>query len=1017
MPSRDEMDVDWDNDQVYLSRALPSPTNTPYRTPSASRSRPSIPRRDSSPGPSRSSSPFSPEQVDVDRRDMLNVSNDPMSLLDPRRFTPTLHASLVSEILSLRRDLEGKAKEIDNLEINLDHAKLESEEIQDTLSKTAKENRSLKRQLQLLEGGSLSAVNELAKERDEALDTVTDVRKRLEQSQKKLRSEEEQTLKIQTQWEDERAKWEDERRSLERKVHVVEGRLKIVLNEVMAAQEAKSAQESASANDASTVNETPKRSASVLSRRRASISNSPQDMDFHSNRYSLMSMQNGQPKQLGRSLADELAFDEEDEYDFADDEYYDRPDSRATISRDRPVSTHSMTMGMKARKILGLSFDELDRSNTPDTLHIPENDDAKTISGVPRPEYRDMGSQYTPPASPVLAAQQKSTADASTMADRALEPTTQKCITVDMGTNTDAVDMVTSSSQTVDAEEAVKEEPSTEAGAVMTTSISTQTEDVAPPEKRPATPPAQLQVPMIAIHPPETSPPTPRTSVVLPPHTKSISCQTDSELTPRMKTASVQTEEIHVDTRPPKPKLGASLLPSAIQDCPSGSETELPYPSPIQSYFPPPPKSAKRRQRLPPVVEPKEQGRKDKGKQPDTIDAYPGNNDNGPLADGKRSELRRPLRSSSLFAGFEESSDEEKPSGRKATTATTIEEMFSDDEIMNRPMASYTLRSGRLVSKPAPATILDDPAAADDDDPSPKSGEAKGSSLQRSAARAKSTAKRPKLKEADIRRAAMISSSTAAHARPRSPSAPSVGSSGSSYQPQPPFPVPIRFSSRKVGASASEGAQSPTPPYGRTYSSQEEMNNREYLRKVRSDVVGRSKHARRQPSDYSTPTVSTSSAAPDSPQPPYPPPMPFDDITAPLKSRSGRQPRRDRDREREREREREPKHRREESVPTNSQQTSVVDAIAQTMVGEWMWKYVRRRRSFGVPDNSREQWEAKNTEEVSASISGNGSRHKRWVWIAPYERAVMWSSKQPTSGHALLGKMGRKRESLLFSTY
>jgi hypothetical protein len=39
-----------------------------------------------------------------------------------------------------------------------------------------------------------------------------------------------------------------------------------------------------------------------------------------------------------------------------------------------------------------------------------------------------------------------------------------------------------------------------------------------------------------------------------------------------------------------------------------------------------------------------------------------------------------------------------------------------------------------------------------------------------------------------------------------------------------------------------------------------------------------------------------------------------------------------------------------------------------------------------------------------------GVRHKRWVWLAPYERAVMWSSKQPTSGSALMGKSGRKCE-------
>lgn len=1014
MPSQDDMDVDWDNDQIYLSRTPPSPTNnTPYMTPAASMSRPSMHRRDSSPGPSCSSTPFDSEQMDViDQRDMLDANgNDPMSFLDPRRFTPTLHASLVSEILSLRRDLESKDKEIDGLEINLDHAKSESEEIQDTLSETAKENRSLKRQLQLVEGGSLSAVTELAKERDDALDTVSDIRKRLEQSQRKFRTQEEDTQNIQSQWEDERAKWDEERRNLERKVHVVEGRLKTVLNEVMAVQEVDTAQgtKASNADASSSMHETPKRSSSVLSRRRASITNSPQDIDFHSNRFSVMSLQNGQaPKQQGLSLADELAFDEEDEYDFADDEYYERSDSRATLSGDRPVSTNSLALGMKARRILGLSFDTIERTNTPETLqniHKSQLEhNAKTIAQPepPRAEYRDMGCQYTPPASPVLVSQQGKMTDASTMADLVAQKTGETVEeayrTADMGTSTETAVMVSNSSQTtaeLDVPTVAKEEvpePSTEPKPAQTSSISTQTEAV-PEKERPATPQAQLHIPKIAIHPPESSPPTPRTSVALPPHTKSISCQTDKELTSHVRSASVQTEEIRLDQRPIK-LAAASLLPSPFQDGPT-SDTEVPDSSPILSYFPPPPKSAKRRFRLPPVVEPKEP--KDKVKLPETIDAYPGNNDNGPLAE-KRSDIRRPPRSSSLFAGFEEElSDEEK---HTPAAKDDVGDIFSDDGIMNRPTAKYTLQLGRLVSKPAPATILDDPVG--EEQLSPKSGECAAPEptvmLQRSAAGTKSNAKRPKPKEADIRRAAMISSSTAAHAsRPRSPSAPNFGAAaGPSRQPQPPFPVPVRFSSRKVDTSASEGSKSPTP-YGRDHSQVEA--NRENLRKVRSDVVARSKRARRQPSDYSTPTVSTSSAAPDSPQRP---PMPYDNITAPLKNRSARQQRRHEPSQRG------PTHRREESVPTSSQQTSVVDAIAQTMVGEWMWKYVRRRRSFGVVDNSREQWEPKSTEEVSANISGNGSRHKRWVWLAPYERAVMWSSKQPTSGHALLGKTGRK---------
>jgi hypothetical protein len=135
--------------------------------------------------------------------------------------------------------------------------------------------------------------------------------------------------------------------------------------------------------------------------------------------------------------------------------------------------------------------------------------------------------------------------------------------------------------------------------------------------------------------------------------------------------------------------------------------------------------------------------------------------------------------------------------------------------------------------------------------------------------------------------------------------------------------------------------------------------------------------------------------------------MPFDDITAPRERRAAH---------------RRTSHR---TIPSNNwstherqdherkdsiggvQPTSVVDAIAQTMVGEWMFKYVRRRKSFGMGE-TKDNWEGKNPDEVSANITSSGVRHKRWVWLAPYEGSIMWSSKQPTSGPALLGKSGRK---------
>jgi hypothetical protein len=96
------------------------------------------------------------------------------------------------------------------------------------------------------------------------------------------------------------------------------------------------------------------------------------------------------------------------------------------------------------------------------------------------------------------------------------------------------------------------------------------------------------------------------------------------------------------------------------------------------------------------------------------------------------------------------------------------------------------------------------------------------------------------------------------------------------------------------------------------------------------------------------------------------------------------------------------------STPRVSEETNLVDAIAGTMVGEWMWKYIRKRKSFGV------QEDFPIAEDGSVNISG--SRHKRWVWLSPYERTIMWDSKQPATNNALLGKKGRKRESSLILT-
>lgn len=55
----------------------------------------------------------------------------------------------------------------------------------------------------------------------------------------------------------------------------------------------------------------------------------------------------------------------------------------------------------------------------------------------------------------------------------------------------------------------------------------------------------------------------------------------------------------------------------------------------------------------------------------------------------------------------------------------------------------------------------------------------------------------------------------------------------------------------------------------------------------------------------------------------------------------------------------------------------MIQAITETMIGEFMWKYKRRPM---------------HRSEIS------NSRHRRYVWVHPYTRTIYWSSREPQSG-------------------
>ena len=534
-------------------------------------------------------------------------------------------------------------------------------------------------------------------------------------------------------------------------------------------------------------------------------------------------------------------------------------------------------------------------------------------------------------------------------------------------------------------------------------------------------------VPTIAIIPPSSRPATPTTDVELPPRTKSASCQVDAAGLAGYVSCGIQTEEIRVDQRPIE--IPADLLPlvgRAHHVGPGKNLTGLP-PTAL-------PNSSRRRFRLPPSAyqAPASSTRELRETIRDRT-PYPPDNDNGPLVEDEDLSIHRPVRSSSLFAGFEEPSDDELD--------RMLEEHADEDDFFRRPPMKFTLKSGRLISHDAvveeesethaaevgEAAAMEKLRLSEDSLPPnmprefigrlspPKRTAVENTDMPRELMGRQSPPKRTVVqnaesnfrqlrrvhssKQVNIRRTALISSGTAVHssAPPRV-----LGPAIIGIDP-PPFPVPTRFSSRKVHKSVSEGGRSATPTSGTSPTRKRKGKaNKLDLRKARSATSISASRQLMQERSRSPLLNQRVSIVPDLPSLP---PLPIHDnyVAAGRPSINGAKPPPVTSRQ--------PSHTKTESLASSVEQTSVVDAIAQTMVGEWMYKYVRRRKSFGMPESKPPPWDpSRNAEEISANVTSTGVRHKRWVWVAPYERAILWSTKQPVSGTALLGKSGRKRK-------
>lgn len=1031
------MDTDYVSDTYASvpSHPLPSSAGTLSRSTS---------RRNSThnaPGSDTSSPPSIPPQSQ--RKGAEDVANDEnISVLDPRRFTPTLHANLVSEILNLRRELDSKHTFIEDLETDLYRARVDKDSLVKQLSASTKDSRTIKRQLQQFENETLAALEEIAGERDKHKDTITELRDKLEQTQKKSRMQEDDSTRVHHLWAKEKETWTGEKQALERRVQLSESRLKMLLEEIAmheaaheeaghdsGADDMTRDENQAPESDTASIRSSPQRRSSTrIGRHSRNRSNSSYRSIGRNYRMSLLSF-DGYGRSNGLSLADELIFDEEEE-DLGDLELDsdDFPENEMRARKALESRQSMMSPDEKAKRILGLSIENqlfsrdhaaLEESEPRKTSHETGHSsitltprDITLVFPPTRPIYVDTGVQPSPPPSPTRpsmaeassqttgAAVQLKLNDVPTTAAEIEANQSRKRTSVSPGTSPSLNISLATSAMTSSAVQTI-EPLSPPATPKMTTaseqlpisptllshpvSASTQTDSREEPTQilkldREASQPLTVIIPSITIHAPSSAPSSPK-EPILPPCTKTISTQTTWDLAAPIRSYGIQTEPIRIDQR--SVKLPSHLLPSSISSEPSTPEPKQRSEVTVRGMWNDPHFAKSNNTEAPAIKSAARQdliARLEHAAERKVENRYPGNNDNGPLSRFHQPDLiSRPFRTSSLFAGFDgPSSDEEEDDD----FGDDSDDDYSIPQFSSSMLSSRNAKSGRPVNPPTP--VPEDKESSPQARPSVDSLASKRSSLERPAKVGKAT-RTTITRQPSIRRSVMIQNGTAVHAHSRSPSIDSVTSG--SHVPKPPFPVPSRSSSRKP-SSKSEGSQSPTPRNGNSHAGRRPYGvnhqRKESLRKVRSaaPIVKPGRSRSRSPNLPATPSIADTSSIL---------PLPSDVASA-----------------------RGFNHRHQLSNATaftangsimgTVNHTSVVDAIAASMIGEFMWKYIRRRKTFGGPDTPVDVSRA--AEE--ASLASYGVRHKRWVWISPYERAILWSSKQPTSGSALMGKSGRK---------
>lgn len=923
---------------------------------------------------------------------MLTINSLPM--VDRLSFTPSLHANLVSEILSLRRDQEDKTKLIESLEATLHETRREHEAYESGMTTISKENYLLKRKLDLLEDGSSLALAELQREKNDVEESATEVKRRLEIAQKKLRNQKENDERTHTLWARDKDSWEEERRKMEYKLHASENRLIKALEEIAVYEAINKGNQTGDNGNQDDNQPHHEYVSETESLRTMSITNSVSHSILDGTN-SLVSH-----KASALTLADELELidDDDDENDDAilhlvntcvDNESATSRVSveRAQVNRQAFSQIHKKGAMISdsvrrsnscararilVRRLEGSlcedAGDEIKPANAstkiPTTTSVLESTQPDSISS--RRFTKNDPSEFRDPST--QTSHHKKTKVSSTQTDPFESPHVEMKVS---STQTDPpesthLEMRVSSTQTdplqsshiqtkvgftqtdqlessnIEMKVSHTQKDLTEYRHVEMNTSSSQTDfPESIPQKKGSPPP--IVIPSIQLHPPISSPGTPNERL-LPQQFRDAGLQVCIPLAIAARSISVQTEEIRIDKRVnfnpnhAKPVSGISSPP--IQTHSSQFILNSPKP-PIRSHH----------------------------------------RTTGNILSKSELKPHHPEPSNSSCENHHETHSGEKldninHSDRHSKLPySTVN--CRGDQICEKDMAQKNnqihevakVTESLAVKKPDVDSIakhLDETICTNYlGNPSVPSSE---------------------IKIYDNRYHSNLSQSDLSiqSIRSRSPSL-------TGLLAEPPFPIPARQSSRRLCVASPTLDRDNFERLDRTRQSRSHLRIGS-IRRVQSaaaipratDYIGESNSLgvpqpiSRSTSDFKSPLM---------------PPIPHDEMHA---SRLGNSVRYASHNQESLSRNTSRSFDSIDSGVANSNKPiSVVGAIAQTMVGEWMYKYVRRK-SMGV------------NEPSLVSDCSNGIRHKRWVWLAPYERAVMWSSRQPVSGPALMGKSGRK---------